>query len=130
MVREGPEGIQEDTAMPPLVSRAKQGLYFLHFYNSLVTIAKCFLMLEFYIKMQQEGWKEMTLWLRAVTALAEDPGLVPRFNIHVVAHNLLLTPVPGHLIPLLTYMHHGAQIYTKFKYKNIFKRNKYSFRGK
>lgn len=55
-----PEGVQEDIThgVPSLVSRLvgpSKDFIFLHFCNSLVTVAKCFLMLEFYIKMQQEG---------------------------------------------------------------------------
>jgi hypothetical protein len=42
---------------------------------------------------------EMAQPLRALAALPENPGLIP--SNHRAAHNLELTPVPGHQRPLL-----------------------------
>lgn len=38
------------------------------------------------------GAREVAQWLRALTALAENPGLI--LSTHTVAHNHLQTPVP------------------------------------
>ena len=59
----------------------------------------------------------MTQLLRALIALAEDPGSV--LSTHMVSQSSL-TPVPGDLFPLLTSagtMHaHGAHAYTQTKH--------------
>ena len=70
------------------------------------------------------GAGEMAQWLRALAALAEDLGSVPRA--HIEAHNLPITPFPGDPKPLLITIgaRHVYDMHTYMQAKHSFTSNK------